>query len=534
MRRRLLALVVSVAALAACHRETVRPVVRRAAAPAVSDGGRVAVRLESEPSTLNYLLQTTDDEKIFFSFLYDPLIDLDRSLAPIPGTAASWEIQNGGKTYILHLDPRATFSDGTPVTARDVVFTLNKAIEADSMAFAANFEGLDRAQTAALDEHTVRVVFKEARVTQLLAFNIGVMPEHVYAKGDFAKPAKLVGNGAYVVERRQPGRSILLKRRADYWRAQPHIESLLLRVVPDDAVAWKSVLRGELDIARISNEQWFRVKDDPKVRELVDFRNVYLLSYNCVLWNLSDPLFDDARVRRALAMSFDRQAVIDRLYHGQARAVSGPFLPDQWANNPEIVPIERNPEAAAALLSSAGWRDSDGDGVLDRGGKRFAFRILVPANSSTAKDQCQVLQDALSKLGVKMEINALDEAAYFDQITKRNYQAAFTAWSNEPDPDPYSLFHSSQVPPEGFNVVGYKNAEADALIEQARAEFDRGRRADLYHQLHEVLSRDQPYLWTVQVGSKWAVSRRVEHVEASSGLGLFLWNPGPRSWSVRQ
>ena len=306
----------------------------------------------------------------------------------------------------------------------------------------------------------------------------------------------------------------------------------MLRPIPDDAVAWKAVETGSVDVSRVNNDFWAHVKDDPAVASKIEFKTVWLLSYNAIVWNLRDPLFQDVRVRRALAMSFDRQSVIDRLYHGQARAVSGPFTPDQWANNPEIVPIEFNLQGAAALLASAGWRDTNADGVLDREGKKFSFRILVPSGNVISRDQSQVLQDALKHIGVEAEIQPADDSAYYDYLLNGNYQSAFVGWVNDPDPDPYGLFHSSQLAPDGMNVVAYHSAEADELIVKGRTEFDRTRRAEIYHQLHELLARDQPYLWTVQVASKWAVNRRVKNVEAANGVGLFLWYPGPYAWWV--
>ena len=491
-------------------------------------------RLETEVKTLNYILHTEEDERQVLSMLYEPLVAFDQNLMPIPGLATKWEIGDGGKSYTLHLDPRATWSDGTPVKASDVVFTLGKIIDAESPQFAAWFDGLDRKQTKALDTHTVRVVFAEARVAQIYSFNIGVMPEHVYGKGDFEKNTQVIGNGPYVLKRREP-RSVLLERRADYWRKKPYIESILFRTVIEDAVAWKAMTLGELDVARVNNDIWWREKDKPEVRKKIAFFNAWLLSYNCFAWNLEDPLFTDARVRRALAMSFDRRAVIEKLYHGQARPVTGPFLPDQWANNDDIVPIEFNPQAAAALLESAGWRDTDGDGVREREGRKFAFTVLIP-EGNVARDQSQILQDALQKAGVKMEIAVMDGAAFFSRVLERNFQAAFFAWVLEPDPDRdlYSLFHSAQKAPVGLNVGGYASAEADELIEQGRVEFDRAHRVELYRQIHELLARDQPYLWTVQVASKWAVNRRAQNVKVSNGLGLFLWYPGQLEWWLKE
>lgn len=525
------------ALLLSCARETPQPppappAPATAAAEPV-DGGRLVRRLETDVRTLNYLLQTTDDERQVLDLVYDPLIALDATLSPIPATAASWEILDEGRTYLFRLDPRATFSDGKPVRAADVVFTLNTILDADSVQFESYFEDLDRERTKAVDETTVRVTFREARAGRLLSFNIGVMPEHVYGEVDFAKSTKVVGNGPYVVARRNRDKSILLERRDDYWREKPSIASVLFRPIKDDTVAWNAIRKGDLDVTRVNNDTWVRVKDDPAVTADIAFHDVYKLAWNGIAWNLSDPLLADARVRHALAMSFDRNAIIDALYHGQARPVTGPFTPDSWAASPEVAPIQFNPEAARALLGGAGWRDSDGDGVLDRDGKPLALKLLIAAGSRASRDHAQVFQESLRKVGVALEIVPLDEAAFYDMIFKRNYQAAYLAWVNDPDPDPFSLFHSSQIAPEGMNVGGYADEEADQLMERARTQLDRSRRADLYHQLHSLLARDQPYLFTVQVAEKWAVRRRVQEVKVAPGVGLFLWYPGQRAWHLK-
>jgi peptide/nickel transport system substrate-binding protein len=532
--RRLAYALLAVLLLASCAKETPAPPAPAASAGAKQDvrrdGGRLVRRLETDLTTLDYFQQTTDDDRQVFALLFDPLIDLDAQLNPIPGIVERWHVEEGGRTYVFHLDPRATFSDGKPVRASDVIFTLNRIVSTESVQFASWFEGLDREKTKAMDDSTLRVVFDKPRAGQLMAFNIGVLPEHVYGKG---KPNRIVGTGPYVLKKRERSRTILLERREDYWREKPSIKSVLFRVIADDSVAWKAVRRGDVDVARVNNDLWFRVKDDPAVRDQVQFFDVWQLSYNAIVWNLSDPLFGDVRVRRALAMAFDRESVIREMFHGQARAVSGPFTPDLWAANPAVTPVQYNLQGAAALLSSAGWKDSDGDGVLDRAGKPFAFKLLLIAGNAPSASQSQVFQAALKSIGVQLDLVPLDDAAFFETVLARNFQSAFLAWVNDPDPDPWSLFHSSQVPPAGLNIAGYSNPEADALLVKGRAELDRGRRAEIYHQLHELLARDQPYLWTVQVASKWAVDRRVQNVHTAPGLGLFLWRPGPTEWWLK-
>lgn len=525
------AIVVLLSVAVACRDErSARPAKQPRAAAARELSRPVVVRLKNQLKTLNYVLHTDDAERIVLSFVYEPLIGLNADLQPVPALAARWEISGDHRTYTLDLDPRATFSDGRPVLASDVVFTLNKIVTTPSIQFASWFDAMDREQTKALDERTVRVVFKQARVAQLLAFTVGVMPEHVFGRGDLTKNDAVVGSGPYVVKRRDAG-GVLLEARENYWREKPSVRSLLFRTVADDGVAWLGLGRGDLDAGQITNDTWVRAKADPELRTKLRFVNVWLLSYNCIGWNLKNELFREARVRRALAMAFDRPAVIESLYHGEARAVTGPFTPDQWANDPNVEAIEFNPAGARAELAAAGWRDSDKDGVLDRNGKPFAFTLLIPTGNA-ARDQAVIFQAALQKLGLRMEIATMEGAAFFDRVLAGNFEAAFFSWVNEPDPDPFGLFHSSQKAPSGLNVGGYESARADELMERARVEFDPARRAALYHELHAILARDQPYLWIVQVATKWAVATRLQNVQPSRGVGLFHHYPGPFAWRV--
>lgn len=525
--------------LAACDRERPAPPPPAPTTTQATDtgpraGGRLVRRLEADVNTLNPLLQSTEDERQVLQYLFDPMIDFNQELEPIPGTIARWEILDGGKTYVMHIDPRAKFSDGQPVTAADVIFTLETIGKGDSPQFAAWFDALDLEKTQAIDDRTVRVAFREARVPQLMSFNIAVLPKHVYSKGKLDQVRAVVGNGPYVLERRETGKGITLKRNDNYWREKPHIDSVVFRVIEDDTVAWNALRRGDVHVARLNNDAWMRVKDDPAVKERIVFHDRYEFMYNCLPWNLEDPLFQDVRVRRALAMAYDVDTIIKRIYHGNARAISGPFPADSWAYNQNVHPIPYNPQGAAALLASAGWVDSNKDGVLDRDGKPFAFELLIAAGSAVSSDQSQIYQDALKRIGVQMTIRPAEGAAFFERILKGDYQAAFLAWTVDPDPDPYPLFHSTQLPPAGLNIVHYANPEADRLLERGRTEFDRARRTEIYHQFHELIAADQPYLFMMQVGLKWGVDKRVQNVRTAKGVGLFLWNPGPFGWWMKE
>lgn len=500
------------------------------------EGGEVVRRLEGEVGTLNFVMHSTQAEKLVLSHIHDALLDFNQKLEIVPALARAWEVSPDGRVWRFQLDPNATFSDGTPVLARDVVFTLNKVVDpkSESGQLAGMVHGLDLQQTRALDDRTVQVVFARTRPSQIYAFNIAILPEHVYSKGDFTKDFNdsAVGAGPYTLASRVRGQEILLERREDYWRTKPYADAVRFRVIEDDGQAWNALMTGEIDETNVNADQWLGAKDDPAINQRISFLRFYELGYNFIPWNTADPILADPQVRRALTMCLDRRLIIERLYHGTARIITGPFPPNHWAFNPAVSPIEFNPPEARRILEQAGWTDSDGNGVLDREGKPFEIAMLLTAGDSASVNQAQIFQDELSRIGVALEIQRVDMATLISRVLSGEFQATMLAWSLDLDPDLYSTFHSSQFPPQGQNFVHYSNPTVDRLIEQSRVEFDQQKRTELFRQLHGILAEQQPYTFTIQVSTKWAVAKRIRNVEVAEAFGLFGWHPGPFEWWI--
>jgi peptide/nickel transport system substrate-binding protein len=503
------------------------------------DGGTVIRRLQGDINTLNPLLINSRHEHFVAYYLFTTLLQFDSSLLPTTtgSLTEKYELSADGRDYTFHLNPRATFSDGTPVRASDVIFTLRKIVDpkSESANLAGFFEKFDPARSRAVDDHTVIVAFTEALAPQLSFFPfLRVVPEHVYGRGDFktAFSNAAVGAGPYRLIRRVPGKEIVLERRSDYWGVRPHIQNILFKVVSDDVTAWNAVKRGDLDESSVSSDVWMMEKNRPELQKTIDFRRFYTLNYNYIPWNLRDPLFTDKRVRHALAMCVDLQSLINNLYHGTARAMNGPFTPDQWSYNPEVPVIQYNPAEAKRVLASMGWLDTDGDGILDKGGKPFRFEMLVVGGNIASNPFAQLFQSELKKIGVDLKITSLDISAFLERLTNGNYQSAYLSWDLDPDPDPFPFYHSSQFAPHGQNFVFYASPAADALIDQGRRELDHAKRLAIYRQLHALLADDQPYTWTIQVSSKWAVNKRIRNVKEGKGWGLFLWYPGELDWWI--
>lgn len=501
------------------------------------DGGTLVRRLVADIVTLNPVRAASGNDGYVHKYLYTPVIYLDRDLQPVPGLAKSWKISADGLTYRFELNEKATFSDGTPVRASDVVFTLRKIVDPKTEApqAAGLFEQLDLARTQAIGDHTVEIGFRQPWASQLIHFaTLFVLPEHVYSNGDFNSDFNdlAVGSGPYRLVRRDRGKEIVVERRRDYWRERPHIQTVVFKIIADHGTAWNALKLGEIDETIITSDTWLRERTNPALTPTIDFQRFYRLSYNFIAWNSRRPLFADKRVRRAMAMCIPTEAIIRDLFHGTARAINGPFTPDEYAFNPSVPLIRFDPAEAKRILGAVGWMDRDGDGVLDKGGKKFAFEMLVIPGNAVTTQFTQTVQAEMKKIGVQLEIRPVDGAAIMQQARNGNFDSAYFAWQLDADPDPQSLFHSSQFPPRGQNFVFYSNPEVDRLIDGARRELDLSKRKELYWRLHQVLADDQPYTWTVQVSMKWGLSRRLGGVAISPGYGLFLWYPGEFDWWI--
>jgi len=521
----------------ACSNERPLPPTTSVDESTPQEGGTVVRRLQSDVSTLNPILSTSGYDRFVAFFLFTPMVHFDVNLQVIPGLAEKWDITPDGKLYTFHLNPSATFSDGSPVRASDVLFTLKKIVDPQNEApqIAGSFEQLDLRNTKVIDDHTIAVAFKQELAAQLAHFNdLLVLPEHVYSKGDFKTDfaARAVGSGPYRLVRREPGKEILLERRPEYWGKRPYLQQVLFKVIIDDGTAWNAMKRGDIDESMIAADTWLMESRRPELTKTIDFRRFYTLTYNYVPWNTRDPMLSDKRVRHALAMCIDLKSIIDNLYHGTARAMNGPFTPDQWAYNPDVPVIEYNPQQAQRILNSLGWLDTNHDGILDKGGKPFKIEMLISGGANPSNPFSQLFQSELRKIGVQLVITPLDPSAFIQRALAGNYQCAYLSWDLDPDPDPFPLFHSSQIPPHGQNFVFYSNPEADRLMEEGRRELDQSKRTTIYHQLHALLADDQPYTWTVQVSSKWAINKRVHNVKESRGWGLFKWYPGELDWWI--
>jgi peptide/nickel transport system substrate-binding protein len=496
------------------------------------DGGLLRRRLNGEPTTLNAVLQSSTPEAEVLPYVQRNLLEFDAQMRLTPGLAERWAASADGLEYTLTLRPDAVWEDGRPVSARDAAFTIRKIHDPKipSNLFKPLFEELESVEV--LDERSFRVRFKNAYAFREMAFAVPLLPEHRFAKQDFlrAKDNRApLSNGPYRVTSWKTGESLTLERNPRFAGPRGHFDRILFRILPDDTTAYRLLTAGELDEDQLNPGLKDRAIRDAAFHDCCRLLEFYNLDYNYVALNNRAPFFADARVRRALTMLLDRASIVRGLYKGSARIVSGPWAPDSPAYDAGLPALPFDRAAAARLLEEAGWIDSNGDGTRDRGGKEFAFDLLVSEGSEVGRQIDEMLASELARVGVTARVRILEWGAFVEKVDAGDFAAASLAWSAvDPNPDPYFYWHSSQCPPHGLNGGCYTNPEADRLMEEARREKDSLRRTEIYHRLHRIFRDDAPAIFVVNASQKYGFGSRVRGVTPSP-LSFFYW-PGALDW----
>ncbi len=488
-------------------------------------------RLEGEPRTLNPILATTDPENIVLSLVLRNLLEYDETLKLVPGLAESVTASADYRTFTVTLHPGLRWEDGSPVTAEDVATTIRILVDPKTPALSRKsyWDGFERVDV--VGPRTARVVFREPYAERLGAFNLPLLPAADYAGKDVntnPRNRNPLANGPYRIARWETGRTIELVRNTQYAGERPGPGRVFFRVVPENASAFQALLSGELHEMRVSYEQKTRLDGDPAAaaRSLVFDE----LGYTYLAWKNDNPLFASPKVRRALTMLIDRATIARTLYGGLAVPASGPIPPGLWPYDPSIAPWPYDPSKAEALLDEAGFPKGP-DGVRRRGGRPFAFTLLLGTGSELQRQIVEIVQQSYRKAGIEMTVRPMEWASFGAKVDEGDFEAAILAYSLDPNPDLAVYWHSSQRAPKGWNTVGYSNPEADALMDRLRTTFDREEARKLYGQLLRILHEDEPVTFLHNVKSRWGVSKRLENVRTSP-LGLFLFWPGASAWKV--
>jgi peptide/nickel transport system substrate-binding protein len=228
----------------------------------------------------------------------------------------------------------------------------------------------------------------------------------------------------------------------------------------------------------------------------VPFLKIYSqpsLGYTYIGYNLKNPIFQDKRVRQAFTHAINREEIVQYVLYGLGTVATGPFPNHLWYCNPNVKPLPYDPQKARQILSEVGWKDTNGDGILDRDGKPFTFTLITNSGNDTRRDVGVLVQRQLREIGIDVTFELYEWSVFLKNfVNAKHFDACVLGWSLSVDPDAYEIWHSSQIE-RGFNFISYQNPEVDRLWEEGRKEYDVEKRKQIYWRIHELIADDQPY-----------------------------------------
>ncbi len=419
--------------------------------------------------------------------------------AVLPDLAEPPEISSDGRVYTFRLRKNLQWQDGQPLTSRDVAFTVAALTSPDFKGDPTLAEGWLGIEVATPDAQTVVFRLKQPSAP-FVARNttVGILPEHLLggrtAAELFDAPfnAAPVGSGPYVLESLDSTEAVL-KASPSYHLGQPGVSSLRLRFYTDYPAAIRAMQDGDIN--------GILIRDLPTEAQLAELKRIkgtvidqpqraaYLLLY---LNNDLADTFQDERVRRAISLAIDRQAIVDKAFRGLATPSSSAVAPGTWAYAKQYDGVVPDRAGAAKLLEEAGWKAHPTTGILIRNGQEFRFTIRTdndPLRLAVANE----IAKQLEPLGIRATVASTTFSVLWrDFLQERKYEAAIAGWDQGPDPDLYAGWHSSQMGAAGLNIANFADQVADGLIEKGRTTNDVEVRADLYRQLQEVWEEKAP------------------------------------------
>jgi peptide/nickel transport system substrate-binding protein len=460
------------------------------------------------------------------AMIFDGMLTYDKNLSGLePRLAESWEVSPDSLSITFRLRRDVKWADGAPFTARDVEFGFRTIIDPNTLtAYAEDYRQVK--DFAVLDDYTFRVTYEKPYAPALATWgSMVVLPKHLLEGKDINNATEFarrpVGLGMFSLESWETNMKITLRANAQYYRGRPYVERSIQRVIPDPQTQFLELQREDLDQMGLTPLQYERQTDTSSFAR--SFRKYRYLtnSYSYLGYNLKRPMFADVRVRRALTHAIDKREIIDVVLLGLGQPAAVPYKPGTIWHDAEAVDLVYDPDRARALLAEAGWKDTDDDGVLDKEGRPFAFRILTNQGNPQRVKAATVIQYRLGKIGVRVDVRVIEWAAFLKNfVDKRNFDAVLLGWSLDPDPDQYIIWHSSKTGPKEFNFVSYANAEVDELLEQGRRTFDGNERKRIYDRFQEILVEEQPYTFLYYAQALVALHCRFHGVEpAPAGLG---------------
>ena len=483
--------------------------------------------------------------------------------APVQVAADDVVALERGTVFTFYLPANVKWHDGHAFDADDVYFSWdvynNPKVDCDETRF--QYQQILSGEV--LDKQTVRFFFEKQYFAALkVPGEMCIFPRHLFdlndpdnkkydpethahhgdgpaftedELGDYINDnphnTAWVGLGPYKVTS-WDSKAVKAERFADFHAPERsgYVDKIVWRVISDDNTAFQAVINGELDyFARVKSEDYFGEGTElPAFLESFYKGYFYTGTYGYTGWNTLNPQLSDPEVRKALCMAFDWEEYLRTQYHGLAKRVTGPQNYFGVGYNRSVKPLPYDPDMAEEILAEAGWYDRDGDGIIDKDGVKFEIEFLFPSGNEASTTFGLTLQEALTPLGIKVEMRNFEWSTFLERMLDRNFDAVNLAWVPPLESDPEQLWHSKWGPRDkrSSNMCGIMDEYIDGLIAKGQRELDEEKRAKIWQELHRYIYEEvQPYMFGMNTPRKFAMNKKLR------GFQAFIIAPG---YSIRR
>lgn len=543
-------------------------------APPAVTGDWLVWHTLSDPESLNPVTSNDAGAATILGFIFESLLDYHPQtlqLRPVLAQARP-EISEDKLVYTFQLRQDARFQDGKPVTGADLLFSL-KVIKnpwVNAPFRRVYYQSLVKAEL--VDAHTLRLVAKEPYfMNESILGGFNVLPQHYYDPENLLETLRVedldtmsattaespasqrarqfaehfhsqfarspMGSGPYKFHSWKTGQEVMLQRVAEYWGTNKaglepaYLDQRLWRVFNNVDAALVALKAGQLDAMQLLPLQHLRQTGGSRFDQQFAKHSYFAPGYTYIGWNNAHPIFQDVRVRQAMTYFTNRKLMVETILYDLGEVVDSPLYRFRPEYDTTLFSHPYDPQKARQLLAEAGWQDSDGDGILDKviNGQNVPFRFEIKFNSGNEirKSVALALQDELKKHGIDASVRQLDWTIYLDDVRNHRFDAMILGWAmSVNEPDAYQVWHSSQAENRGSNMISFKHARVDALLEEYRRTFDPQQRITLYREFQQILNQEQPYTFLFIQKSILAVDRRMQNVV------LYPAGPRPLEWWV--
>ncbi|QQP87585.1 ABC transporter substrate-binding protein [Skermanella sp. TT6] len=488
----------------------------------VQKGGTLNVIVQPEPPILVLGLNQQGPTQTVAGKIYEGLLRYDHDLNPMPGLAESWEVSPDGLTYTFKLRPNAKWHDGTPFTAKDVVFTTAKFLPEVHPRARANFSHVE--SVTAPDDHTVTFKLKQPFPAFMKAFEVSsapMMPAHIYDGTDYKQNPKNstpIGTGPFKFQQWVKGSHIHLVRNGDYYLdGKPYLDGIYFRVIPDAASRALALESGQVDISQYNDVEPF---DVPRLKELPHLTMTtkgyeFVAPLSWIEINTRSAPLEDKRFRQALAHGLNREFIRDRIWFGLGRVATGPVNSVTPFHEPDVPEYEYDTDKAEELLDEMGL-EPNGSGV------RAEITLTPMPYGETWARLGEYIKQSWGKIGVKVNLESTDVAGWVQKVSNWDYQTTnnFVYQYGDPSLGVARTYISDNIRKGVMfsNTMGYSNPKVDELFAKAAVENDAGQRGAQLSEAQKILVGDMPVIWLLEMEFPTFVNKRV-HNAVTTAIG---------------